>query len=127
MSTLHLGSRNPSEIIELLPDALVAFVERDQWEEWGEHNAEDRQYHGVHHVIIRSVGMTPADSADLLADLAWIIGQGATLEPMRGPEHQAGIVACITLDDEWSESLLNIRLGRRGLDDHARLTGETLR
>ena len=113
MATLHLGSKTPLVVTELLPQDLYVFIEEDTWEEWGEVNEEDRQYSGVHHIIARG-----KDSAALLADVAWLIENGAPLEPMRGPDHQSRIIACITLDDDWSEALFNVSLGWRGLADH---------
>ncbi len=108
MAALHVGSRSPETVIDLLPNDTEAFVELDTWEEWGESNAEDRQYHGVHHIIIRAPGK---DSAALLADLSWIISEGAPLEPMRGPEHQAWVLAVMTSETDWWETYLIVNEG----------------
>lgn len=104
MSHLHLGTFDADALIDLLPKQEDRRIFRgsdlhngegpDSWEEWGEGKPGVGQ---PEHIVI--VG----DSPDLLADVAWVLSQSPDLLQPMTYEYQAGTLACITPDDDWSE------------------------
>lgn len=123
MPTLHLGTKDTDAVLAVLPRNVRTFIEYDQWEEWGE---SEREHNGTHHVIVMGRGIADGLSVNECLTIVTSLTDGTLLEPMRGPTYQRGIIASITLDDDWSESLLNVSLGWRGLADHRLSQTETV-
>lgn len=94
---LHLGTREPATLLELLPAQARVFRDGDDWEEWGE------PIQGAEHIVVFA-----DDTAELLADVAYLVGEGANLVRMEHPG-QEGVFACITQAEDWSESIYLLR------------------
>lgn len=111
MTTLHLGTRDVDALRALLPtDAVDVFVEEHAWDIWGESEPG-----AAHHVIVRTRDARTG-TPELLADVACVMGQHpGLLEPMQHI-YQAGTIAVITADDDWSEAywtLQDVKAGHR--------------
>lgn len=97
-------------------------VDGDLWEEWGERVASEDGKETVEeplfHVVIgcASVGHAFAILEHLvLGDERDSMPAWGSLEPMRYPAYQKGIIASVSKYDEWSECLLNVAEGHHGL------------
>lgn len=117
MTTLHLGTRDAEALIALLPAATggyTVFRDGDSWEEWGEGinhltpasqldpHDEDQQRMARHpeHIVIR--GNHDTGTPEFLQDIAYILQQDPGLLVPMEYLNQAGTVAVISPDGDWS-------------------------
>lgn len=108
MTTLHLGTRNVDAVKEVLPGNVDVFVELYGWEVWGEGADPD-----PHHVIVRT--RPGDDSTDLLNDVSYLLAEAPGLLIPMMQIHQAGVLAVLTPDDDWSQPYYTL------VDDQARI------
>ena len=97
-STLHLGTFNVEALKALAPNDVTVYADGDSWEVWGED--EDQAACAMHP---RHVMFTGKSSAELLADLSWVMQESGNLLVPMTYENQAGTLATITPHDDWSE------------------------
>lgn len=105
MATLHLGSADPEAVIALLPNDVRVFNLGDSWEVWGEGYSDE---HPVKHIVVRG-----KSTHEYLADIAWLIENGAPLEPMRFEYFNVKTLAAITSEEDWSETYYVLHEGNQ--------------
>ena len=98
MTTLHIGTRRLDALLDLLP-GITVLSDGDSWEEWGESLLEDQPMH---------VMILADDADDGLRALAMVLKQVPDLLVPMDHQHQLGVLACITPDDDWSEPIFNL-------------------
>lgn len=111
MTTMHIGIKadEVEQVRDLAPNGIT--VDGDRWEEWGERPISNDD---PRHVILFG------DSEALLADFAYLLGEGVDFQPMHLP-HQRGVIAVLTPEDDWSEPYYQITDARA---KRARVDGE---
>jgi len=105
MTTLHLGTFDADALRDSIPRDLVMIRDGDSWEEWGEPLSKHSDH--PEHIILRTTD-PDTGAPELMTDVTFLITVASELLVPMGYRSQAGTIACITPDDDWSEPVYTV-------------------